>query len=181
MKEVLKLPDWKQMWLTRERKVEIGGIPLSCFSASYQGSDFNPNMVSVGIDPGRNFGITFISELETRIYFGTMPSDTHEKYGLFASELISEFCNYHCMTMGDLITIEGAAYGSTFGQVGLAEIRFGFYLGAQREGYDPVIVPPASIRKRVFGSAKVHAGDIWPTLNHNAADSFAIALYPLIG
>ncbi len=174
------MPDWKKMWLTRLKKFELNGLPINCYSASYQGDDFSPAEVSIGIDPGRNFGITFISETDILIYYGTMPADSHERYGIFADQLIKEFCETHCVTYGDSITIEGAAYGSTFGQVGLAEIRFGFYIGAQRIGLEPKMVPPASIRKAVFGSAKVHAGDIWPTLNHNAADSFAIALYPLI-
>jgi hypothetical protein len=80
------------------------------------------------------------------------------------------------------LIIEGAAYGRPFRQVELAEIRQGFFLAGSTSMYfeETKIVPPASVRKKVFGQGKVQAGDIWPLLNHNAADSLAIALYATV-
>lgn len=183
MKAPSKLPDWTKFWMTKEKKIELNGIPVSCFSCSFEGSGFNPTFSSLGVDPGKNFGITWIDceNQEIRIYNGEMPAGTHESHGIFAIDLIQDFCSYHCIFVDDESAIEGASYGSTFGQVGLAEIRFGFYVGLQKLGMTTQVIPPASVRKAVFGSAKIHAGDIWPILNHNAADSLGVALYPYFG
>jgi hypothetical protein len=161
------------MWLTKEKRIELNGISINCFSADFKNTGLSLGASSVGIDPGKEFGITWVNrELdEILVYNGTMPDGKHEKYGIFAFDLIQEFFHYQCLFYDDLAIIEGAAYGSTFGQVGLAEIRFGFYLGLQKMMMAPEIVPPASIRKKVFGSAKIHAGELWPVLNHNAATS----------
>jgi hypothetical protein len=80
--------------------------------------------------------------------------------------------------------IEGAAFHKTFGQVGLAEVREGFYIAARMTGdlstlKQARIVPPATIRKVVTGDGRTQAGDCYPVLNHNAADSIFIAQYAL--
>lgn len=177
---MLKSPDWKKFWMTKEPKIELSGIPVRCVSCSFEGSGFNPTYSVVGVDPGRNFGITWIDaeDQEIRIYSGTLPDDSHEKRGMQAMDLIKEFCEYHCVYVGDKAVIEGAAYEKLHGQVALAEVRFGFFAGMEKFGLEPTVVPPQSVRKTVFGSAKIHAGDLWPILNDNAADSLGVALYP---
>jgi Holliday junction resolvasome RuvABC endonuclease subunit len=60
------------------------------------------------------------------------------------------------------MVVEGAAYGSSqFRQVELAEIRAATVLWAYRLGMDTKIVPPSTIRKCVFGTAKLKAHDVW--------------------
>jgi hypothetical protein len=73
--------------------------------------------------------------------------------------------------------LEGAAFNKTFGQVQLAEVRTGYYI-AMRHYTETISVPaPMTARKVVFGDGRTQPGDIWPLLNHNGADSLALALY----
>lgn len=178
----LELQDWMSLSLTKETPVSAADVRLTCYSTDVQelGIAIPADTCYLGIDPGRNFGLTYISEEGTYVYNGKMPSGKHQEYGTLAYSIAQDFCELHCITQGDVSIIEGASYGDKFGQVGLAEIRFGFFLGLQKLGLDPKIVAPTSIRKVVFGSGKTQAMDVWAILNHNAADSFAIALYGLM-
>jgi len=132
--------------------------------------------IGIGVDPGKNYGISYVSDLGVFVYNGEMPDAEHQDYGVMAYNLIREVCDYHCLTHGDVSIVEGASYGSVYGQVGLAEIRFGFYLGLLHTGLVPRILAPASIRKAVFGNGKTNASELWPILNGNGAASLSVAL-----
>jgi hypothetical protein len=61
-----------------------------------------------------------------------------------------------------IATIEGASYGDRYRQVEMAENRIAIAQGLLNAGLDEVkIIPPLSIRKKVFGSAKLKAHDVW--------------------
>lgn len=77
--------------------------------------------------------------------------------------------------------LEGAAYHKIFGQVGLADIRTGFYLGARSclDLEHVHVVAPMAVRKAVFNDGKYQAANAFPLLPHNAADAVAIAAFGL--
>jgi hypothetical protein len=137
----------------------------------------------LGIDPGVNFGVTFIRNENVMIYYGTMKrAILPGEYGVIAVDLLQSLPEFRDMK-GNCV-IEGAAFHKTFGQVGLAEVREGFYIAARMTGdlstlKQARIVPPATIRKVVTGDGRTQAGDCYPVLNHNAADSIFIAQYAL--
>ena len=133
-------------------------------------------MYGLGIDPGRNFGVCAIRDGEVQLWWGTMEKEEHlYDYGVTAYSLARGYI--YAQHRGKTpVVIEGASYHDKYGQVGLSEVRFGFYLGICHAGLSADIVPPASVRKQAFGSAKIMGFEIWPTLNHNAADSFGCAI-----
>jgi hypothetical protein len=132
-----------------------------------------------GIDPGVNFGMSIIKDEDVKVYHGTFEKENEPgHYGLHAQNEMMGWLgfNFDCTCI-----IEGAAYHKTFGQVGLEEVRIGFYLGAVACGAFTVvkIVPPATIRKRVFDNHLQQAMDIFPLLHHNGADALSMAIYSL--
>jgi hypothetical protein len=137
----------------------------------------------LGIDPGVNFGITFIKNEDVIIYYGSLLRAMKPgEYGVIAINMLQSLPEFR--KMKGACIIEGAAFHKTFGQVGLAEVREGFYIGAKMaNGLTNIshveIVPPATIRKEVFGKGNEQAGDHYPVLNHNGADSISIAQYAL--
>jgi len=133
-------------------------------------------MHGLGIDPGRNFGVAAIRDGELQLWWGTMDKQENlYEYGADAYVLARGYI-YNQHKGATPAIVEGAAYHATYGQTGLAEVRFGFYLGLRHAGLAAEIVPPASIRKRAFGSAKVMGWELWPTLNSNAADAAGCAI-----
>jgi len=133
-------------------------------------------MWGLGIDPGRSFGVCSIQDGSLQLWWGTLPKESQLfRYGVSAYNITRElFANMR--TEGHPAIIEGAAYHSRYGQVGLAECRFGFYLGFVHCGREARIVPPATIRKAAFGSGRQTGFDLFPTLNANAADAIGCAL-----
>ena len=133
-----------------------------------------------GLDPGVNFGLTVIEEDKVYVFNGSLNQDEKPgRRGLIAYSflqlLMSQF--HH---NGGLMVIEGASYGDQFGQVLLSEVRTGFYLAAATSSgtiQQVEIKAPKSIRKAIFGDGTIRAPDEFPTLNHNAADSLAMALF----
>src|SRR3972149_7967136 len=135
-------------------------------------------LYGLGIDPGRNFGVAAIRDGELQVWWGTFDKQEHlYNYGMDAYAIARGYI-YSQHRGQTPAVIEGAAYNAQYGQTGLAEVRFGFYLGLRHAGLAAEIVPPASIRKRAFGSAKVQGWELWPTLNSNAADAGGCCLAP---
>ena len=144
----------------------------------------NPAMIGnvIAIDPGKNFGMAEI----WKPFYGTEYSITlhngvldDSKYPL--REVAYWFIQHYVDNVGhklDLAIVEGASYGDRFGQVKLAEVRCGFSLGLSEKGIPVTIVAPKTPRKAVFGNGNIGAGDVWTTLDHNAADALCLALYP---
>ncbi len=137
---------------------------------------------AIGIDPGSGFGITVIQGQEVSIYYGKLPQDKRKGYrGISAYNLITEFHKSGKINLEPncQVIIEGAAYNSRFGQVGLEEVRIGFFISLFLLGFDVRIEPPATIRKLATGSGKDTIGNYFPSLNHGACDSLGCALAAL--
>jgi len=133
---------------------------------------------SLGVDPGVNFGICFITGEDIYAMYGSLLQQTHHiEYANVAFELLTNLVWTNEQT-DPVYVIEGPAFNKTFGQVNLAEVRTGFYLSLRHLGeiHTP---PPMTVRKAVFGSGTIQPMDIWPLLNHNCADALSLALYGL--
>lgn len=133
------------------------------------------NLIGVGIDPGRNFGIATLDGKEAWVFVGSLPEEEEKwKYGLAAYELLSNPTRIY--GKGDAV-IEGSAYKEPYGQSDLAHIRMGFTLGLYYAGFSVAIVPPATIRANALGKGNLGGLEVWPDLPHNGADAFAVAIY----
>ncbi len=137
--------------------------------------------ITWGIDPGVNFGLTVIEHEKVFVMNGALIQDDQlGRYGLLAYKFLQSIINKFDEQRQVRLVIEGASYGDQYGQVLLSEIRTGFYLAGALNTFlfsEIVIKPPMTIRKLVFDNGRTQAGDIFPLLNHNAADSLAMALY----
>jgi hypothetical protein len=165
----------KDPWVTKQGKLKrlIAVIPEL------------DGMRAIGVDPGVNFGICFITGDVVDVVYGSLPKidvpQLRWRYGIEAFKLIQELVDV--THMGDDIpaVVEGAAYNAQFGQVGLAEVRFGFAHALECVGCAVAISPPAHIRAVVMGKAdhNEHTGmfGYWPTMNTNAADAVGVAAY----
>lgn len=143
-----------------------------------EGTLFGLDGHGVGIDPGVNFGLTFIEGNKVTVYHGSLKRETEPgRYGVVAYRFLQSMLPVRNIP----VIIEGAAYGATFRQVLLEEVRIGLYLYVGLSPHHQAkIVPPPTIRKKVFGDGRTQACDIWPTLNHNGADSLSMALYAIM-
>lgn len=176
MYQSLKLPP------SSEKPVKLSNItglrsPLNCVV----GNLGVPTTGSIfAVDPGVNFGITIITpDSKVNILWGTLDKHpSHAEHGLMAENLIIQLVKRYKAEKAKFV-LEGAAFNKAFGQVGLAEVRQGFYAGMRKFTEEFSVVPPMTARKVVFGNGRTQAGDIWPLLNHNAADSLGLAYYGL--
>lgn len=152
-----------------------------------QGTLRGNSKLSIGIDPGVNFGMTIINAEYVQVLYGRLPtSKITGQRGINAYNYIMEQSSLKTIRTVNKDTlhefkaiVEGAAYNDRHGQVLLEEVRFGFFFALHELGFDVSIVPPASIRKVAFGGGRVTAGEKWPSMNSNAADSIGAALYGL--
>lgn len=139
---------------------------------------------SIGVDPGVNFGICFVNQQAVDVMYGSLPKIEEKglrwRYGISAFKLMRELLEDGIATELPAV-VEGAAYHAQFGQVGLAEVRFGFAFGLESCGAAVAISPPAHIRAVVMGKEdhSEHTGmfGYWPTMNTNAADAVGVAAY----
>jgi hypothetical protein len=77
-----------------------------------------------------------------------------------------------------LMVIEGSSFSNNYRQTELAEVRASATLWAISHGMKPSIVPPLSIRKKVFGDAKLRAEVEWNLREYpNAASALACAYF----
>lgn len=167
---------WSKITFPNKRKKTASG--LWQVEAEFE-FGANGGRIAVGVDPGVNFGVTIIYGHRVSVLNGKLPRRTEKGwYGVEAYNLIQDICNAYDVG-SDIAVVEGASYRSQFGQVGLEEVRFGFFFGLYKIGANVHIVPPATVRLRAFGSGKQQAGEIWPWLNHNGADSIGMALAAL--
>lgn len=139
----------------------------------------DPPGYAIGIDPGVNFGVTVLDGAIATVIWGRLPKQAHRyMYGSWAVEVSNALAE---LTVSKLSSprwgvVEDAAFNKSMGQVGLAEVRFGFFYGLSKWMLHVDLMPPMSVRKLVFGDGRTQAMDVWPLLNHNAADSVAIAI-----
>lgn len=148
-------------------KYKVSGITIHRLLIPVDGYDS-----LVGIDPGMHFGISVLSQGLLRVMWGSIP--TQKEPGMAGALVLEMMKEMDIKT--EFGVVEGAAYHAKFGQVGLQEVRFAFYYALYLRGAHVRILPPATVRKLAFGSGKETAADIYPTLNHNAADSIGCVI-----
>jgi len=136
--------------------------------------------LGVGIDPGRNWGLSIVEYGEIKVWWGTLQPKQEEmwKYGISAYRMMMEINeNGGWNNATHNAVVEGPAFTKTHGQVHLESVRFGFALGLIHSGFDVEVVPPARVRAEVMGHARNDPSLFWPTINHNGANAVAMALY----
>lgn len=139
----------------------------------------------IGVDPGqRHMGMTHLfsdtAGLAWEIEFESF--DTPLRRVIETAHLMNHLLHaYFQPGLKTLAVVENAAFGAPFGQVPLAENRAAVIMELHEFGIDDILtIPPQSIRKEVFGSAKIRAEETWKEfLPGNAASSLACALYGL--
>ena len=114
-----------------------------------------------GVDPGTTkFGLAYLWRNVCHIYQVSIRRNPDPVVRiLLTQEIMSE-----CLKMFDyapIMIIEGSSYGKNYRQTELAEVRASAVLWAISKGITPKIIPPLSIRKQVFGNAKLRAEVEW--------------------
>ena len=107
-------PDWKGAWARDVIDYKLG--------------DF------MGIDPGRNFGMAVFIDGIISVRSFKMEKGDSLAYGVSAWKFSTDLAKRYSHV--EKVIIEGASYKDQYGQVGLAEIRFGFYLPFRLAGVD---------------------------------------------
>ena len=133
--------------------------------------------VRFGIDPGTTkMGLAYIWKNFGYIYEVKIVRDKNPVNRILTTWDILSDC-FRMFDYAPLMTIEGSSFGDTYRQVELAEVRASAVLWAINHGIVPQIVPPQSIRKNVFGSAKIKAEVLWKEYPPDAASALACAYY----
>jgi len=139
----------------------------------------------IGIDTGVNMGLAFIMSEDVAFTLGLTLNRKP-----FDSVQVMRFINNIPTVFPDRlpkktpVLVEGAAYGAKGQQALLGQIRAALLLGFDQNGFETVIeMPPLSIRKRCFGSAKIKALDFWendrsmrPVWKSHEADALSMAI-----
>lgn len=138
----------------------------------------HPMLPRFGIDPGiRNMGFATLKASAWNLYqvkLKRIDDDPLERMLLVwkaIGTLIGMF------SLNSHVVIENASFGHTYRQVHLAEMRAAAILWFYRYQIPIQVVPPQSVRKNVFGSAKIKAKEEWSELPPDAAAALACALY----
>lgn len=158
-------------------KIDWLGSKVKMFTAPASNLEW-----AVGIDPGRKFGVAIAAGNRVVVYDGILPQQTEKwRYGVLAIEFIKRVFSGPPADIRIGVT-EGAAYRAQFGQVGLAEVRFGFAYGLLVVGVKDVrIVAPATLRKAVLGSGRAAVPyEMWPTLSTNGSDALVALGYAIM-
>lgn len=140
-------------------------------------TDFPDYDNAVGIDPGRNFGLSTLLNGTLMTYWGKFPKcELSTDYHIMASDFIKEWLPVDLPVQ--IVMVEGPSYGDMYGQVLLEDVRLGFFMAFKSLGYDVQYVAPLRVRKAIFGNGKIKARDVWLDLpDNNSSDAAAIALY----
>jgi hypothetical protein len=135
--------------------------------------------VLYGCDPGTTkLGLAYLWKSVCHIFeINIMRSPDPVVRILLAQEVLGE-----CFKMFDyapLMTIEGSSFKG-YRQTELAEVRASVALWAVSHGIKPTIIQPLSIRKKVFGSAKLRAEVEWDLREYpDAASALACAYFSI--
>lgn len=145
----------------------------------------NRNERVIGIDPGQvHMGVAILRNRRFEIFEIELPSKQPTVPRLETTSALLDYLFSLSLPMHVELRacVEQAAFGFPFGQVPLAESRTAAIFGLLKRGVQPIVAPPASIRKAVFGSGKQKAEEFpaWGELLPNAASSLACALFVLV-
>lgn len=135
--------------------------------------------VLFGCDPGTTkMGLAWLWKNICHIFEIKIIRDDNPVNRILLVQDILKEC-LHFYDYAPLMVIEGSSF-SGYREVELAEIRASVVLWAIAHGIKPSIIPPLSIRKSVFGSAKIRAETIWSELPPDAASALACAYFQRI-
>jgi len=130
----------------------------------------------MGIDPGTTkMGLAYIWKNICHVYEIKIKRNPDPVGRILLTQDILSIC-FSMFDYAPLMTIEGSSF-SGYREVELAEVRASAVLWAVKHGITPQIVPPLSIRKNVFGSAKIRAEVRWSELPPDAASALACAYF----
>lgn len=134
----------------------------------------------IGFDPGTtHVGIATVWRNVLHIYEVKIERDPDPvKRILLTQAILSDCCRM--FDYAPIMIIEGSSFGSNYRQTELAEVRASAVLWAVSHKIQPRIIPPLTIRKTVFGSAKIKAEETWKDFPPNAASALACAYYGLM-
>lgn len=160
-------------WEIQKTKINLP-IPINQFA------------FSVGVDPGTvNMGIAVIEGKLNNPYATLYQVKMERKTDPIeriktAQEIMSQCIFWYQMPM--MATIEGSAFSSHYRQTELAEIRASVALWCIQKGFTTKIANPLTIRKKVFGNAKLKPHEVWTEINKmpDAAQALACAYLPLL-
>lgn len=139
---------------------------------------------SIGIDPGTtHLGVAIIEGYLDNPYIYAfqieMKRDENPINRIrIVQDSLSECINWYHMP--NYAVIEGASYYPPYRQVELAEIRTAAALWCLGKGFETFIIPPKTIRKKVFGSGKILPHEEWIGLPSDATQAIACAYFPLV-
>ena len=143
--------------------------------------DWYSERVVIGVDPGTvHMGIAHIWRENVHLYEVTVERDTNPVARIKRVWRILDDCSM-MIDYVPIVLIEGSAFSKGFREAELSEVRASSVLWAHQHRMSAEIVNALSIRKMVFGSAKIHADVFWPSLKKypNAAAALSVALYHL--
>ena len=137
-----------------------------------------PKFQTIGIDPGTtNLGIcvlwdklNLINLYQVKIVRDKNPIRRIINFQDIMSECVSAF------ETGTKVIIEGASFGDNYRQVELAGCRTSIALWCLHRGFEVNLLAPSSVRKKVFGSAKIKAHDLWNNIPQDCAAALSCAL-----
>jgi len=144
-------------------------------------SDFpRPEVIKYGIDPGTvNLGVAYVHptpNVAVMLYQIKLErADTMIGRILSVQNALTQ-CKLLLQPSAKAI-IEGASFGNKFRQVEMAEVRAGIGMWFYRSKIEVQVVPPLTIRKQVFGSAKIK--NPWEDLPDDVAAAMGCAYYEL--
>lgn len=129
-----------------------------------------------GIDPGTvNMGIATIHVGRIMCHQIKMKREKEALYRILTvQKMLSQYTGY--LSIGSTAIIEGAAFGSYYRQVELAEVRSACILWFYKHLVEVKVIPPNTIRKAVFGKATI--SNPWSNLPNDCAAALACAYYP---
>lgn len=134
----------------------------------------------VGVDPGRNFAIAFLSYKGfASIYYGNLHLIKDWGYfqdGIQAYHLMMRMMPSNAEARA-VIGVEGAAFSKSHGEANLAYVRMGFLLGGYVCGFPTEIVAINTARKSATGDGRKSLSSFVPSINGNAADALGVALH----
>jgi len=141
-------------------------------------ADYPLDIVSIGIDPGvTNIGIAKIvpGKKETLVLLHQIHLERLDN-SVERMENLDKFLYQRIYVNGqELLTIEGASYGKHYRQVELAEARTVMAMWGVKRGMKVQIIPPNTIRKVAFGSAKIK--NPWEDIPDDCAAALGCAIY----
>ena len=168
-----------------KQEIDIGDIHIQPYAITH---DFPLDKIYIGIDPGsRNMGLTILSDTVSMSFEIKYPPEKDAVKRILKIYTTTKLCFYYVFDKGIkqkiCAVIEGSSFGDPYGQSTLADARTAAFLSiyeiADREHYDcqAKYIPPQSIRKQVFGSAKIKGEEVWKDqLPPDAASSLVCAI-----